>query len=88
MSAAKAACDHMRNWVCGTKEGEYVSMAVLSDGNKYGIANDLIYSFPVTCKDGEWHFVDGLAIDDFSKNLLKKTEEELEEEKKDAQAVL
>jgi len=48
-SAAKAASDAMRDWWLGTKEGEWVSMAVFSEGNKYGIDNDLVYSFPCTC---------------------------------------
>lgn len=88
MSAAKAAVDHMRTWVSGTPAGEFVSMGVYSEGNKFGINQDLIYSFPVTCKDGEWSYAEGLTIDDFSKGLMKKTQDELESEKVDAQAVL
>lgn len=53
-SAANAACDHMHDWWVGTKPGEYVSMGVISDGNKYGVGKGLIYSFPVVCKGGEW----------------------------------
>jgi len=53
-SAANAACDHMHDWWVGTRDGEYVSMAVISDGNKYGVTDNLIYSFPVTAKNGEW----------------------------------
>jgi len=59
-SAANAACDHMHDWWVGTKPGEYVSMGVISDGNKYGVAENLIYSFPLTCKGGEWTVVNGL----------------------------
>lgn len=53
-SAANAACDHMHDWWIGTKPGEFASMGVISDGNKYGVASGLIYSFPVVCKNGEW----------------------------------
>ena len=53
-SAANAACDHMHDWWIGTKPGEYTSMAVTSDGNTYGVAEGLMYSFPVVCKNGEW----------------------------------
>ena len=59
-SAANAACDHMHDWWVGTKEGEFVSMAVISDKNDYGVAPGVIYSFPVTCKKGEWQIVSGL----------------------------
>jgi malate dehydrogenase len=80
-SAARAIVDHMRDWHLGTPEGESISMGVWSEGNSYGIANDLIYSFPVSVKNGEWNFVNGLKVDDFSRELLKKTEAELTEEK-------
>jgi malate dehydrogenase len=53
-SAANAACDHMHDWWVGTKPGEFVSMGVISDDNKYGVAPGIIYSFPVACKGGEW----------------------------------
>lgn len=53
-SAANAACDHMHDWYIGTKPGEYVSMGVISDGNSYGVQSGLVYSFPCTCKNGEW----------------------------------
>lgn len=66
-SAASAACDHVHDWVWGTKPGEYVSMAVISDGNSYGIKSGIIYSFPVVCKNGEWKVVDGLKINEFSR---------------------
>ena len=59
-SAANAACDHMHDWWVGTKEGEFVSMAIISDKNDYGIAPGVMYSFPVTCKNGEWTIVSGL----------------------------
>ncbi len=81
-SAANAACDHMHDWWVGTQPGEYVSMGVISDGNTYGVASNLIYSFPVTCKNGEWEVVKSLSIDQFSKGKLSETEKELLEERK------
>ena len=81
-SAASAACDHIHDWWVGTKPGEYASMAVISDGNKYGVASGVIYSFPVTCRNGEWEIVNGLNIDEFSRKKLKATEDELLEERK------
>ncbi|KZY39754.1 malate dehydrogenase, partial [Alcanivorax sp. HI0044] len=58
-SAANAAVDHMRSWALGTDEGDWVSMGIYSDGS-YGIQEGLIYSFPCTCKDGDWTIVQGL----------------------------
>lgn len=79
-SAANAAIDQMRDWALGTDEGDWVSMGVLSDGS-YGIAKDLIYSFPVTVVDGKVSIVKGLAINEFSKQRMKLTEAELKEER-------
>ncbi len=79
-SAANAAVDHMRTWALGTAEGDWVSMAVYSDGS-YGIDKGLIYSFPVTCKNGDWQIVQGLEISDFSRERMKATEKELQEER-------
>lgn len=56
-SAANAVCDHIRSWFLGTTSGEIVSMAVWSTGNPYGIADGLIFSFPVICVNGEWSIV-------------------------------
>jgi malate/lactate dehydrogenase len=81
-SAANAACDHMHDWWVGTKPGEYASMAVISDGNSYGVAPGLIYSFPITSKNGEWTVVSGLSISEFAKKKLQTTEQELLEERK------
>ena len=64
----------MNNWFCGTPAGTFVSMAVDSTGNKYGVADGLIYSFPVSCSGGKWTIVDGLACDDFAKDKMKVTE--------------
>jgi len=79
-SAAKAIVDHMRDWIFGTPEGEYISMAVVSDGS-YGVPKDLIYSFPVTCKDGKYSIVQGLSIDEFSRKKMDLTSAELNDEK-------
>ena len=65
-SAASSAIDHVRNWVTGTAEGDWVSMAVPADGS-YGIREGVIYSYPVTCRDGEYQIVKGLEIDAFSR---------------------
>lgn len=88
LSAARAAVRHMRSWFCGTETGEFVSMGVVSDGNGYGVKDGLMYSFPCTCVDGEWKIVEGLPIDDFSKNKMKVTQDELAEEKELAFSLL
>jgi malate dehydrogenase len=81
-SAANAACDHMHDWWVGTKPGEWASMGITSDGNKYGVAPGLIFSFPCECKNGEWKVVEGLPIDEPSRKKLQETEKELLEERK------
>ena len=79
-SAANAALEHMRDWVQGSAEGDWVSMAVPSDGS-YDIPEDLVYSFPVTCSNGDYEIVQGLDIDDFSRSMMTTTQQELEEER-------
>ncbi|KAF6104739.1 malate dehydrogenase 1 [Phyllostomus discolor] len=81
MSAAKAICDHIRDIWFGTPEGEFVSMGVISDGNSYGVPDDLLYSFPVTIKNKTWKIVEGLPINDFSREKMDITAKELTEEK-------
>jgi len=76
----------MRDWVLGTNPGEFVSMAVISDNNNYGIPSGLIFSFPVTCRNGEWTIVDNLPVNEFSRAKLTATTAELEDEKKTALA--
>ena len=78
-SAANAAIEHMRDWALGTS-GKTVSMGIHSDGS-YGVEEGLIYSFPVTCDGGEYSIVQGLEINDFSQDLMNKTEEELKGER-------
>uniref|UniRef100_A0A8C8WA08 Malate dehydrogenase 1 n=3 Tax=Felidae TaxID=9681 RepID=A0A8C8WA08_PANLE len=84
MSAAKAICDHVRDIWFGTPEGEFVSMGIISDGNPYGIPDDLLYSFPVTIKNKTWKVVEGLTINDFSREKMDLTAKELAEEKETA----
>lgn len=83
-SAANAVCDHIHDWLVGTKAGEVVSMGVISDGNTYGIKGGINYSFPVTCKDGVWKIVEGYKIDEYSQEKMNLTEKELLEEKEQA----
>ncbi len=79
-SAASAAMDHVRTWVRGTDEGDWVSMAVVSDGS-YGVEPGLVYSYPVTCRDGRYEIVPGLDVDAFSRERMQLTEAELREER-------
>ena len=79
-SAASAAIDHMRTWALGTAQNDWVSMGIPSDGS-YGIAPGVIYSYPVTCAKGEYSIVQGLAINDFSRERMNATEKELREER-------
>jgi malate dehydrogenase len=79
-SAANAAIDHVRSWALGTAEGDWVSMAVPSDGS-YGVPEGLISSFPCTCSDGEWSIVQGLDIDDYSRAKIDASTAELTDER-------
>ena len=79
-SAANAAIDHMRTWALGSAEGDWVSMAIPSDGS-YGVAEGIISSFPVTCSGGEYSIVQGLDIDDFSRGRIDASVAELVEER-------
>ena len=63
----------MRDWVQGTAEGEYSIMSVCSDGKHYDVPEGLIFSFPVTVKDGKWSIVEGLELDARSKEFFAKT---------------
>lgn len=83
MSAAKAICDHTHDWWLGTKDNEWVSMGVISDGS-YGIEKGLVFSYPVQVKNGQYTIVQGLKFDDWSQDLINKTQKELVEEKNDA----
>jgi len=79
-SAASSAIDHIRDWVLGTPESDWVSMAVPADGS-YGIPAGVIYGFPVTCANGSYQIVQGLAINEFSRGRMGATHRELTEER-------
>ncbi len=80
-SAANAAIDHVRDWALGTPEGDWVSMAIASDGSHYGIPEGIVAGFPVTCAGGDFSVVEGLEINDFSRARIDRTAAELGEER-------
>ena len=86
-SAANAAIDHIHTWVMGTEKDDWVSMAVPSDGS-YGIEPGVIYSFPCTCKGGDYSIVQGLEIDAFSREKMDATYAELKAEREDVADLL
>jgi malate dehydrogenase len=79
-SAANAAIDHIRNWVYGTPKGDWVSMGIPSDGS-YGIAEGVIFGYPVTCANGKYEIVKGIDLSEFSKARIQITLKELHEER-------
>jgi malate dehydrogenase len=79
-SAANAAIDHVRDWVGGTADGDWVSMAIPSDGS-YGIGEGIFAGHPVTCQGGEYTVVEGLDVDDFSRSRIDASVSELNEER-------
>jgi malate dehydrogenase len=79
-SAASAAIDHVRDWLAGTPQGDWVSMAVPCDGS-YEVEEGLISSYPCSCADGEWRIVEGLEIDDFSRERIDASVDELVQER-------
>jgi malate dehydrogenase len=79
-SAASATIDAARDWLLGTPEGDWVSMAVASDGS-YGVPEGLIYSYPVTTSGGNWEIVEGLEVNDFSRRKMDATAAELFDER-------
>ena len=79
-SAANAAVEHVRDWVLGTPEGDWVSMGIPSDG-AYGVEEGLIFGFPVTCAGGSYQVVQGLDLNDFSQSRLDVTVNELKDER-------
>lgn len=86
-SAASAALDHMRTWALGSAEGDWVSMGIPSDGS-YGIPEGVVYSYPVTCRDGQYQIVQGLEINAFSRERMTATYQELNEERDGVAALL
>jgi malate dehydrogenase len=79
-SAANAAIDHVRDWMLGTPEDDWVSMAVASDGS-YDVDEGVVSGFPVTCSGGEWKIVEGLEIDPFSRDRIDASVAELKDER-------
>jgi len=79
-SAASAAIDHVRDWMSGTRENDWVSMAVPSDGS-YGVEPGVVFSYPCVCRSGDYEIVQGLEIDEFSRGKLDATAAELREER-------
>jgi malate dehydrogenase len=79
-SAASAAIDHVRTWVLGSNEGDWVSMGIPSDGS-YGIPEGVMYSYPVVCRGGKYEIVKGLEINEFSRARMAATDKELREER-------
>jgi malate dehydrogenase len=79
-SAASAAIDHVHDWVLGTPPDDWVSMGIPSDGS-YGVAEGLISGFPCTCANGEWSIVEDLEIDDFSRERIDASVDELRGER-------
>jgi len=79
-SAANAAIDHIRDWTLGSREGDWVTMGIPSDGS-YGIAEGVIFGYPVTCKGGEYQIVQGLPVSDFGRARIEATLKELHEER-------
>ena len=86
-SAASAAIDHVHTWVHGTAPGDWISMGIPSDGS-YGIKEGVIYSYPVTLKNGEYEIVQGLSIDEFSRKRMDATDAELREEREGVKTLL
>ena len=86
-SAAAAAIDHIRTWVQGTADGDWVSMAIPADGS-YGAREGVVYSFPVTCSGGDYEIVEGLAVDEFSQGRMQATLDELFEERAGVEELL
>jgi len=79
-SAANAAIDHIRDWVFGTRDGDWVSIGIPADGS-YGIAEGVLYGYPCVCRNGRYEIVKGIAISDFSRSSMQATLKELHEER-------
>jgi len=86
-SAANAAIDHVRDWVHGTPEGDWVSMGIPSDGS-YGVGEGVLYGYPVTCKNGSYQIVKGIEVSDFGRARMNATLKELQEERDSIKSLL
>lgn len=79
-SAANAAIDHIRDWALGSRDGDWVTMGIPSDGS-YGIPEGIIFGFPVTCRNGSYEIVKGIEVSEFSRKRIEATLKELHEER-------
>ncbi|MGQ0651808.1 MAG: malate dehydrogenase [Betaproteobacteria bacterium] len=79
-SAANAAIDHVRDWVHGTRDGDWVTMGIAADGS-YDIPEGVLYGYPVTCRNGSYQVVKGLEVSEFSRKRMQATLKELHEER-------
>jgi malate dehydrogenase len=86
-SAANAAIDHVRDWVLGSRDGDWVTMGVPSDGS-YGIPEGVLYGYPVTCKGGRYELVKGIEVSEFSRKRMDATLKELHEEREGVKHLL
>jgi malate dehydrogenase len=86
-SAANAAIDHVRDWISGSRDGDWVTMGVPSDGS-YGVAEGVIYGYPVTCRNGSYQLVKGVEISEFSRKRMDATLKELHEERDSVRSLL
>jgi len=86
-SAANAAIDHVRDWISGSRDGDWVTMGVPSDGS-YGIPQGVIYGYPVTCRNGSYQVVKGVEISEFSRKRMDATLRELHEERDSVRSLL
>jgi malate dehydrogenase len=79
--------NHVRDWIYGTPDGDWVSMGIPSDGS-YGIPEGVLYGYPVTCRDGRYEIVKGIELSDFSKARMQVTLKELHEERDSIKGLL
>jgi malate dehydrogenase len=86
-SAANAAIDHVRNWISGSRDGDWVTMGVPSDGS-YGVPEGVIFGYPVTCRGGQYQLVKGIEVSEFSRKRIDATLKELHEERDSVKGLL
>jgi malate dehydrogenase len=86
-SAANAAIDHIRDWMSGSRDGDWVTMGVPADGS-YGIPEGVIFGYPVTCRGGQYQIVKGIELSDFSRKRIDGTLKELHEERDAVKSLL
>lgn len=79
-TAAQSIKDLLRSWCFGTKEGESITMGVFSGGNQFGIDSDLVFNFPVTCKNFEWEFTSKVSINEDEQRKIKAVQKQLKDE--------